>query len=58
MPESDLTFTKEEALKIQEYVSSKPEFKKNFTMIVNAWRLQKVSTKNAVKLIKEEIEKT
>jgi hypothetical protein len=57
MPKTDLTFTKEEAKQIQELSINNTEFRKNFNLIINAWRLQKISTKNAVNLIKEELEK-
>jgi hypothetical protein len=57
MPEGELTFTREEAKLIQDKSLKEPEFKKNLTLIINAWRLQKISTKNAVDLIKEELEK-
>jgi len=57
MPETDLTFTKEQAKQIQEKSFKNPEFKKNLTLIINAWRLQRISTKNAVNLVKEEVEK-
>jgi hypothetical protein len=57
MPETDLTFTREEAKKIQELNFKDLEFKKNFTLIINAWRIQKISTKNAVNLVKDELEK-
>ncbi len=58
MPETDLTFTKEQAKQIQEMVAKDPEFKKNFTLIINAWRMQKISTKNAVDLVKDELGKS
>ncbi|MDD4082011.1 MAG: hypothetical protein PHD05_01355 [Sphaerochaetaceae bacterium] len=54
---NELTFSKEEAKKIQELSILNPEFKKNLTLIVTAWQLQKISTKNAVDLIREEIGK-
>ena len=57
MPETDLTFSKEQAKKIQELNFKDIEFKKNFTLIINAWRIQKISTKNAVDLVKDELEK-
>ena len=55
--ETKLTFTNEQAKQIQDIVSKDLEFKKNFTLIVNAWRMQKIGTKNAVRLVKEELEK-
>ena len=57
MTKTDLTFTKEEAKQIQELALKDLEFKKNFTLIINAWRIQNISTKNAVDLVKEELEK-
>ena len=57
MPETDLTFTKEQAKQIQELNFKDLEFKKNFNLIITAWRLQKISTTNAVRLAKEELEK-
>ena len=54
---NELTFTKEEAKQIQKLSLSNLEFRQNFNLIINAWRLQKISTKNAVDLIKEELEK-
>jgi len=55
--ETKLTFTNEQAKQIQEIVSKDLEFKENFTLIVNAWRMQKISTKNAVRLVKDELGK-
>ena len=55
--ETKLTFTKEQAKQIQETVNMDLKFKKNFTLIVNAWRMQTIGTKNAVRLVKEELEK-
>lgn len=57
MPQTDLTFTREEAKQIQTLNFKDLEFKKNFTLIVNAWRIQKISTTNAVNLVKEQLEK-
>jgi hypothetical protein len=54
---NELTFTKEEAKQIQKLSLSNLDFRQNFNLIINAWRLQKISTKNAVDLIKEELEK-
>lgn len=54
---NDLTFTKEEAKQIQTLSISNLEFRQNFNLIINAWRLQKISTKNAVDLIREELQK-
>jgi hypothetical protein len=55
--ETKLTFTNEQAKQIQGIVSKDLEFKKNFTLIVNAWRMQKIGTKNAVRLVKDELRK-
>jgi hypothetical protein len=57
MPETDLTFSKEQAKQIQELSFKNPEFKKNFNLILTSWMLQKISTKNAVNLVKEELQK-
>jgi hypothetical protein len=54
---NELTFTKEEAKQIQKLSLSNLDFRQNFNLIINAWRLQKISTKNAVDLIKEELRK-
>ena len=55
--ELDSSFTKEEGKKIQDFLLSNKEFKKNVTLVVTAWQLQKINTKNAVKLIKDELKK-
>ena len=55
--ELDSSFTKKEGKKIQDFLLSNKEFKKNVTLVVTAWQLQKINTKNAVKLIKDELKK-
>ena len=54
----DLTFTSEQAKQIKELFWKDKEFKNNYFRIRNAWLLQKISVKNAVQLIKEELEKS
>ena len=55
--ELDSSFTKEEGKKIHEFLLNNNEFKTNVTLVVTAWQLQKINTKNAVKLIKDELKK-
>ncbi|VVB74639.1 Uncharacterised protein [uncultured archaeon] len=62
MPETtesqdDLTFTSEQAKQIKELFWKDKEFKNNYFRIRNAWLLQKISQRNAVQLMKEELEK-
>jgi CHAT domain-containing protein len=51
--ETDLTFTTEQAKQIKELFWKDKEFKNNYFKIRNAWLLQKISVKDAVRLIKE-----
>jgi len=55
--ETDLTFTSEQAKQIKELFWKDKEFKNTYLKIRNAWLLQKISVKDAVRLIKEAIEK-
>ncbi len=55
--ETDLTFTTEQAKQIQDLFWKDKEFKNTYLKIRNAWLLQKISVKDAVRLIKEELEK-
>jgi hypothetical protein len=55
--ETDLTFTTEQAKQIKELFWKDKEFKNNYFKIRNAWLLQKISVKDAVRLIKEQLEK-
>ena len=55
--ETDLTFTSEQAKQIKDLFWKDKEFKNNYFKIRNAWLLQKLSVKDAVRLIKEAIEK-
>lgn len=50
-------FTFEEGKKIQKYYWIDKEFRSKFNNVRNAWLLQKVSVKTAIKLIKEELKK-
>jgi len=55
--EKGLTFSTEEAKQIHKLYSIDSEFRNNFITIRNAWLLQKIGLRNAVQLMKEELEK-
>ena len=56
LPE-DLLFTAKEAKQIKDLFWKDKEFRHSYFRIRNAWLLQKISMKNAVQLIKEELKK-
>ena len=56
LPE-DLLFTAKEAKQIKDLFWKDKEFRLSYFRIRNAWLLQKVDMKNAVQLMKEELEK-
>jgi len=55
--ETELTFTSKQAKQIKDLFWKDKEFKNTYLKIRNAWLLQKISVKDAVRLIKEAIEK-
>jgi len=56
--ETDLTFTTEQAKQLKDLFWKDKEFKNSYFTIRNAWMLQKIGTKDAVRLMKEELEKS
>jgi hypothetical protein len=50
-------FTFEEGKKIQKYYWKDKEFRNKFNSARNAWLLQKISVKKAMKIIKDELKK-
>jgi hypothetical protein len=55
--DTELTFTLEQAKQIKKLFWKDKEFKNTYFKIRNAWLLQKISVKDAVRLIKEELGK-
>ena len=53
----DPVFSPDEAQQIQNLFWKDEEFRKAYFTIKNAWMLQKISVNDAVKLMKEELEK-
>ncbi|MFA6269360.1 MAG: hypothetical protein WCW13_06920 [archaeon] len=55
--ETELTFNLEQVNQIKELFWKDKEFKNSYLKIRNAWLLQKISVRDAVRLMKEELEK-